>query len=154
MTFRDTDRGYKALRQRLSERAQQVTVGIHEDVGSQVHKDSDATIAEIASFHEFGTSRTPERSFIRAWADEKKAEHEQSLRQIAGAVASGQVASVEQGLERFGVRCVGEVQRRIRDGIPPPLAESTVEAKGSSTPLIDSGELWTSVKHKVEPEKE
>jgi hypothetical protein len=39
----------------------------------------------------------------------------------------------------------------VRAGIDPGLAASTVAAKGSSTPLIDKGELLSSIDYEVGP---
>lgn len=143
------DKGKAALMKRLAEKAKAVTVGIHEDVGSAQHPNSDLTIAELGAVHELGLG-VPERSFIRAWADETESEQKTALRKIGEAVVKGTVPSLGVGLDRFGVHAVGQVQARIRDGIDPPLEDATVAAKGSETPLIDEGTLWTSVKHKVE----
>lgn len=52
-------------------------------------------------------------------------------------------------LERVGLWAQGSIQQRISDGIPPPNAESTIRRKGSSTPLIDTGQLRTSIKYRV-----
>lgn len=148
--IRDRDRGYKALMKRMhSAGASQsiATVGIHEAEGNQ--PEGDVTLADIAAFAEFGTVTEPRRSFIVDWADENEQNHKQELRKIARAIVTGEIGSIELGLERFGLRAVGEIQKRIRDGIPPELAQSTIDAKGSSTPLIDQGTLWQSIRHKV-----
>lgn len=160
--IRDTDKGYKALMARLAKAASgaRVTVGIHEAEGSKpAEGDSgDATLIEVAAYNEFGGPATdekplgnpPRRSFIADWEDESVDEHREQLRKIGQAIVKGTIPSVEVGLDRFGLHAVGEVQQRIKAGIEPENAESTIERKGSSTPLIASGQLWTSVTHHVE----
>lgn len=37
----------------------------------------------------------------------------------------------------------------IQSGIPPALAQSTIDAKGSSTPLIDTGQMMGDITSKV-----
>jgi hypothetical protein len=137
-----------------------VTVGIHEEQGAATHQQEDnfgegfgqaspPTIAEVGAFHEFGLG-VPQRSFIRAWADENDGVNKKRLRKIADAVVSGHISSPRQGLERFGLLAVGEIQRRMADGIEPALDERTVKQKGSSVPLIDTGQLRSSITHRVE----
>lgn len=126
-----------------------VTIGVHESEGSAAHGEDGATLIDIAGYHEFGTSTIPARPFISGWADEKRADIEGDLHKMGVAIIRGKVPSVRIALERLGVKFVGDVQVRIKSNIAPPLAQSTIDAKGSSTPLIDTGQLWTSVTHKV-----
>jgi len=39
---------------------------------------------------------------------------------------------------------------KIKSGVPPPNAPSTIKKKGSSTTLIDSGDALGSIDHKIE----
>jgi hypothetical protein len=146
----DRDNGARALVKRVKDarKGAVVTVGIHEAEGSAAHGD-DVTLADVASFAEFGLGN-PQRSFLRDWFDENEAENRERLRKIGQAVIDGKVASVEQGLDRFGLFAVGSIQQRISAGIAPPNAESTIAAKGSSVPLIDLGTLRAFITHKVE----
>lgn len=160
---RDTDKGFKAMLKRITNASAGLTVGVHEADGSKPHEPkpkSDAsgveikakeplTIIQIAAFHEFGTSRMDRRSFIADWADEDEQEHKRQLSQMARAVYQGTVASAEQALYRLGNLYVGEVQRRISQGITPPLKQSTIDRKGSSKPLEDTGQLRSSIRFVV-----
>ena len=152
-SVKDEDRGYHALIKRLTgdaTRKHDLTIGIHEAEGSQTARGTEAlTVAQLGAFHEFGLG-VPRRSFIADWFDDTKAEHEEQLRKMAKAVVAGTVPSIEIALERLGNRYVGEVQRRIRQGIPPPLKPATIKRKGSSVALIDSGQLWTSLRYRVD----
>ena len=56
-------KGIEKLFKRLSEKGS-VDVGIL--TGEGQHEESDLTIAEVGFFHEFGSVRAPERSFIRS----------------------------------------------------------------------------------------
>jgi hypothetical protein len=153
--FRDTDKGFDALKIRLTAAARGATlsVGIHEVEGSeQAEGSDDATLIEVAAYNEFGgpDNNPPQRSFIAAWADENTDAHRDMLRKSSAAVVKGKLPSLTVALERLGLRFVGDVQQRIRAGISPENAESTIARKGSSTPLIEGGQLWTSVTHQVE----
>ena len=145
------DNGYDAMMKRLERADAHVTVGVHEEEGSEDAGDG-ATISDVAAFHEFGLG-VPRRSFIGDWSDENEEANRKVLRQTAEAVAKGSVATAEQGLDRAGLHFVGEIQRRIRDGIAPELEDATIAQKGSATPLIDTGQLWQSIRHRVKPAK-
>jgi hypothetical protein len=154
------DRGANAMIARLRKMAagQNLTVGIHEAEGAQAAEGSDdATLIEIAAFNEFGGPPTeskpegnpPRRSFIVDWADENVEENRAALRKSAAAVLKGTVPDMTTALNRVGLLFVGRIQARIKAGIEPANAESTIERKGSSTPLIDGGQMWKSVTHQV-----
>jgi hypothetical protein len=126
---------------------QRIHVGIQ---GSQAAADHGGlTTAEVASFHEFGLGNNPERSWLRGWFDEKKETNRQAMVEHAKAVVKGKLQP-NQMMERLGQKFVGEIQERISAGIPPELKAATIRRKGSSTPLIDTGQLRTAVTYKVD----
>lgn len=144
--FSDQDKGWKALRKRLGDAlGLSVTVGVHAPEGAKL--DGKLTVAELATIQEYGLG-VPERSFIRAWADDMRAENDIALRKIAQAIIKGKYDG-RTGLDRFGLLCVGQIQTRISNGIPPANAPSTIKRKGSSTPLIDDGQLRSAIRHQV-----
>ncbi len=145
----DRDRGLKALVRRVKKaRSRAITVGIHSGEGGAPTAGG-AAVADVASIHEFGLGNSPERSFVRAWAEENESENHDVLRKLGELVVKGR-NTVDDGLEKAGVFFAASMQKRIQGGIPPELAESTIERKGSSTPLIDTGQLIGSITHKVE----
>ena len=109
--------------------------------------DKGVTVVEYAAFHEFGLG-VPRRSFLADWMTEQQAEIQQTVRAVVKSVTQGKY-DAETGLERAGARFVGLVQARIATNIPPPLAASTVAAKGSSVALIDTGLLRSSITYVV-----
>jgi hypothetical protein len=145
----ERDNGYKALLARFDAPQGSVTIGVHEAEGSAPTEDGEATLLDVAMFNEFGTASIPPRSFIGAWSDENEETNRERLRLIGEAVVAGKLPSIEVGLERFGLLCVADVQERIAAGIPPENAPSTIEKKGSSAPLIDTGQLRSSITHQV-----
>jgi hypothetical protein len=62
--------------------------------------------------------------------------------------------SEDAALGLLGTKAVGEIQKRMARGIKPDNAPSTIAAKGSSTPLIDTGRLRQSVTYAVVDTKE
>lgn len=135
------DRGYNALLKRMTQAAANVTVGIHEEEGSASEGDG-VTVAEVASFHEFGLG-VPQRSFIRDWFDENLEANNERLRKLAQAVATGKLASLQQALERFGLFAVGSIQQRMAQGIGEDKAD------GTPATLVDTGQLRSSITSKV-----
>ncbi|HVJ26384.1 MAG TPA: hypothetical protein VM493_02545 [Vicinamibacterales bacterium] len=138
----------------------ELTVGIHEAKGSETkevregEEASDMTLSDVAIIHEFGapSAGIPERSFIRAWADESKARHDEEMAKMAKLVIAGKM-DLETALARLGLRRQAEVQKRIADGIPPPNSPKTIEAKGSSKPLVDTGQLRSAISHEIKVTK-
>lgn len=150
----DRDKGAKRLAKALKQSAI-VTVGIHEKEGAEA-KDPEGglSLVEVAAVHEFGSeaANIPRRSFIRDWFDETEQKQQERLRKLFDMVAKG--GDLETLAKRFGLLCQAEVQARIALGIPPPLEEETIARKGGkSTPLINTGQLRTSITNQVEIKK-
>jgi len=164
--IRETDRGWDQLRGRLAAEMRRavVTVGVHAD---EEAVGDGTSMALIASVHEFGSEKAgvPERSFIRATVDDKREEYTTVLRRIAAAAMRG--GSVRAGLHRLGLLVTADIQRTIRERIPPPLAEATIAKRlkrlgksgqpkndrfGGFTPLVDTGRLINSIRHEVSDE--
>ena len=153
------DKGYAALFNRLSGKLGEVTVGVHDDVGSQPHpgpirgrdrrKPGNATIADVATWLEFGTVRNPARSFVRDWADRHDQDHRSIMGKLAAAVIRGTIPSAEEACRLLGEKLKGSMVRDMGDGLQPPNAPSTIERKGSSTPGIDSGTVRKAIDFKV-----
>lgn len=156
LQLRDRDRGYRELLRNVGvgsgadsvHRRNTVLVGISGPKASAQHADSQLDVVTVASFAEFGLGQ-PERSFIRAWVDEERDKILALIRRGALAVVRGKM-SKEQALEVIGAKLVAMCQARIKRHIPPPNAPATIAAKGSDVPLIDKGQLWSSITYLVE----
>ena len=153
-TVTDRDNGWKALRARVAKlKGARVRVGILDDAPKQESSGappSKLTVAEVAAIHEFGApeANIPQRSFVRATVDAKAAE--------IAALQHGQASAVFQGktelgpaLDRIGAKVASMMQATIAAGITPPLKPETVERKGSSKPLVNTGQLKSSITWKV-----
>lgn len=113
--------------------------------------DAELTLVEVATFNEFGTrdGRVPSRPFMAISA-------ETGRRALKHLVANGWV-SVLRGRRRvedlpdlLGLKHVSQIQRTISDGVDPANADATIYAKGSSKPLINTGQLRQSITYLVE----
>lgn len=148
----DRDQGYDALRKRLEGlHGARVKVGVHAKQGAAQHKGDDAepvTVLDVATWAEFGIGQ-PERSWLRAWYDSTNAKSRAEISRALKAVVAGKT-DANAALNRLGARFAGEIQARIAQGIDPPNAPSTIAKKGSSTPLINTGQFRTSITWSVE----
>lgn len=139
------DHGANALVKAMQE-AQGVTLKVGVLEGGESH--GTLSVGEVAAFHEFGTATIPERSFIRAWYDESLERNKQAFRAVMKSVTRGEITTA-QAFGQLGALFVADIQKRIVEHIPPPLADSTIKAKGSSTPLVDTGQLKASITYEV-----
>lgn len=130
----------KALRELMVDKT--VTVGIHEDAGQ--HESSDLTMVHVGAIQEFGAGNTPARPWLNPGVASGNVEYVSIIEQT---LADG--GTPEQALNKIGVVAVAKVQKYMTDLRTPPNAPSTIKAKGSSNPLIDSGALRQSVTYKV-----
>lgn len=122
-----------------------VDVGI---IDAGKHADSDLTVATIGFAHEFGTATIPERSFIRATTKEKRKEIVKLQTKLLKKIQSGEI-STEKALGLLGAFVAGLISKKIVDIKAPPNAPETIKRKGSSNPLVDTGQLKNSITWEV-----
>lgn len=147
VSFRDRDLGFKGLvKLAFGFRQASVAVGVTEADGAK--SEGALTVLDVANIHEFGLGTAPERSFLRAYFDQNEPRIQKMLIALMEAALKGKYTK-EQILEILGQKMVGEIQARISAGIEPPLAQATIDKKGSSTPLIDTGQLRASISYKA-----
>lgn len=144
---KDTDKGWKRIQRAFAKLGpgMSVAVGIQGAVATAAHSGG-VTNVELGAIHEFGAPKAgiPQRSFLRATADENVNRIAKRFEVIARGVADGGTAT-EGGLLQIGEEFRALVIDRIKAGIPPPLQQATIDRKGESTPLIDTGALIGSI---------
>lgn len=147
---KDTDHGYNRTVKGLFDAGtpRQLLVGIQGVEAAAPEGESQLTVAEVANRHEFGIG-VPERSWLRAWFDERRGEIERDLSRVMRRVSEGRL-TLDQGLNLLGQKYQAQIQERISNGIPPPNSDATIAAKGSSTPLIDTGQMRSSITYILE----
>lgn len=104
---------------------------------------------DVAIANEFGTDTIPERSFLRSTADAQREQIAAFKAREWDRILRGQ-STVREALGRLGAWHRGEVQRTITRLREPPNAPSTIRAKGSDNPLIDTGQMRQAVNYEVE----
>lgn len=125
-----------------------ITVGIHESAGQ--HPDAGITNAQLGATLHFGTmnGRIP----ARPWLDVGVAS---GNKEYVSIIANGLENNLplDQILNQIGVVAVGNVQLYMTQLKSPPNAPSTIDKKGSSNPLIDTGNLRSSVTFELTSEQ-
>ena len=114
--------------------------------GSGGYEDG-VTVAQVAAWNEFGTRNMPSRPFMRDTVNLNKAEVKRTFDEAAKAILNG--STEDRELEKIGVLAKAMMQKQITDGGYAPDAPSTVRKKGSSHPLIDTGQMRQSVNYVI-----
>ena len=104
--------------------------------------------AQIVYWNEFGTDdgKIPPRPFMRLSIEKN---NKKWLNFTKKALLNNNL-DFKKAINQLGLLMVGDIQKEITDLKTPPNAESTIKKKGSSNPLIDTGLMRNSVKHKIE----
>lgn len=132
-----------------------VKIGVNESAGAHDGEGPTLSNADIASFHEFGTTfedgseNIPQRSFIGSSIDELRPELKELSKKLQGQILVGKLTT-KQALGLLGEKVKAHIINKINSGIDPGNAPETIIRKGSTTPLIDTGQLKQSITYKVE----
>lgn len=121
--------------------------------------ETDAGNIEKAVWNEFGTrggasgggwgGPVPERPFLRNAMRDNKGKYRNGMRASAAKLLTGKT-SISVVLSKLGIMAQGDVQESITSLQSPPNSPTTIELKGSSNPLIDSGEMRGAVTWKID----
>lgn len=139
---KDIDRGWNNIVRELEKaKGMEVAVGILE--GSQNEGQS---IAEYATYNEFGTDDVPSRPFMATSFDENVAEINSDFKRQADAMVQGK-RTANEALTVIGQKHAGRIQTTITGrNFLPRLAPSTIAAKkGSTKTLVDTGAMANAV---------
>lgn len=107
-------------------------------------------VAMIAATHEFGSPERgiPERSFLRSSMHENAQKYVRLNKLNLVSILRGGLTA-DQALGQLGEMAKGDVQVKIRSGDFTPLKQATMDRKGSSKPLVDTGQMVQSVSYEV-----
>lgn len=140
---------YKRKLELLKLRKAYVKAGV---LGGTTRNDTDLTNAQIASIHEYGLGKVPARPFIRPPFDIMRDQYLTMLRNGFKKAASRMSPDLfRQLLGLIGQKMVADIKNYVTQGtgVPPPLSSATIKRKGSSRPLVDSGQLLNSITFQV-----
>lgn len=118
--------------------------------GEERSPDGPLTLAEIGAIHEFGAPNAgiPERSFIRAGVQDRMVTIRSMFKTYAKKINKGEMTQ-QQALGLVGLQAQAGIQAKFTDGTLAPNAPSTIAAKGSSRPLIDTGQLRAAISYEI-----
>lgn len=139
------DRGFERIRREIRRlEGRSIKVGIQSDAGAEP---DGAAIVNVAAWNEFGTEHIPSRPFMRHMADTKRGSLHQVATRAYNTLLSGGSADATLGI--VGQWYEGEQKWVLRDGPWTPNAPSTVAAKGSATPLIDTARMVNAIRYVI-----
>lgn len=145
MGVKDIDKGFKKLVQTFGKVDKSFTkVGIFEE---STYPDG-TQVAQVAFWHEFGTTKMPSRPFMRQTLKLKEDELKKVIDGQTRNLIDGKV-NERRALEGIGAFYSGAMKQTITTARFAPLSPVTLELKpGKTTPLIDTGVMRTSITHK------
>ena len=138
-----------------------VKAGILASSGAETYKDEDMfkdtideiTVFQIGMIHEFGVpeKNIPSRSFIRVPIENNIKEITKLIENNHKLVSENSM-SAKVALDRIGLKAQNTIKESFRNNDWKPLKRATIKRKGSSRPLIDTGQLIGSISYIVEKE--
>jgi len=110
-------------------------------------------VAAVAFWNEFGTSRVPPRPFFRTmprpFFRQMIAKESPTWPGKMAKLAKATDYDGDKVLTLMGEDIKGALQQSINEFQSPPLAPSTIEAKGFAKPLIDTSHMLNSITYEV-----
>lgn len=135
----------KKLQKILKELAdKEVRVGFQQ--GKATEEDG-TDVCDIAAWNELGTVNMPSRPFLRMSVDDNSDKINSFMSAQKRSIINGEPA--ERILKKIGIFQKDLIQEKITEGSFAPNAPSTIKAKGSSKPLIDTGRMRQSVNFEI-----
>lgn len=144
-TYQDHDKGWKAILKEIKKLGKmKLEVGV---LGNAPRHPSGLNVADIATFNEFGTSSIPARPFIRSTFDENTEKYQRWAQKSVSLIGAGM--SANNVAKRMGEMIKSDIQRKIVAIKMPPNSAATIQRKGSSNPLIDTGRMRQSIDYRL-----
>jgi hypothetical protein len=156
--FEETDKGYNELVDTLNEidDGDGVTIGVHAKDNDPASSEGEIGLAGLLSVHElgayiegtaFGDIEIPARPVLRPAVTENERRINDQIGDALESVLEGRMSRRQMWM-RVGAKVVGYAQQRFGDeSVLAPLADATIQnrRKGSSAPLLDTGNLKQSI---------
>lgn len=163
---------WRRVREAMLASPARVRVGIlrattHTTIEAGILMTKPISMLELAAIHEFGSpaANIPERSFIRSTVNTKRTELNEAIDNIVGrSIASvlrkthiyrsDVVEATKKALGLVGQKAVALMRQTIRQRQtvgpdPQQLKPETIARKGSSLPLVDTGQLINAITYEV-----
>lgn len=131
-----------------------VEVGITQDAATANIYENGDNVAQVAARHEYGYG-VPLRSFLRVPFEIKNREIEDMMQRLMTAALDGRT-NIDQALGLLGTEMVNISKGAFDNngyGTWTPLDPQTIEDKGSSRVLIDTGTLRRAITYRIGEEQ-
>jgi hypothetical protein len=124
-------------------RPESVRVGFLEGA----HYPDGTPVGLVAAVNEYGAPSRgiPPRPFFRNMIADKSADWPEALGKTLQATGLDQT----KALELMGQGVAAQLRQSIVETDSPPLAQSTIDRKGSSKPLVDTGVMLNSIDYEI-----
>jgi HK97 gp10 family phage protein len=142
----DKDKGLKRIVANIKELSDySIKMGV---LGNQMVEG--VSVVDYAIYNEWGTSRIPARPFMGTTYDRYADELIVRAKHLAGEMIEGRMKP-KQVVDTLGLWYVSKIKMTIREAKSwaVPNAASTINLKGSSSPLIDNGRMLNAVNFEV-----
>jgi len=115
------------------------------------HNKANVPVAQLAFIHEFGSParNIPARPFFFPGLRNARPRLAAIAKAYALRVSAGERGAIKAGLEALGNEAVVSIRRKLLRGPFVPLKPETIRRKGSSKPLVDTGEMLASIEYRV-----
>lgn len=139
----DIDLGYDDIIKSMPKK-EEVEIGYYEE-------GEDFGLASLATAHEFGGGKSPERPFMRRSFDSGVNDLVKLESKLIGKMIDGRI-DIKMVMEVIG----DEHKNQIMNGVKSRTlgleanAQVTIDRKGSDTPLVDTGRLINGIQVKVQ----
>ncbi|HVI10225.1 MAG TPA: hypothetical protein VND65_18185 [Candidatus Binatia bacterium] len=117
---------------------------------------TDITNAALAYLHNYGspTQNIPARPFAEPGIEAAKVEIGDGFQKAGLAALDGKPDVMMKNLHAIGIRASTSIRNKINEGIPPPLAASTIRARKrrgrtGTKPLVDTAQMRNAVTYVV-----
>ncbi len=150
----------KAIERLATER---VMVGFPNSTNERREADSPLSNAQIAYIQNYGApeANIPQREFMAPGIRAKQTEINAYLKKAGKAALEGDIMRMDRNFAACGLVGEAGIKLAIQKGIPPPLAQATVDARrrrhpsrkattpNDTKPLIDTGQMYRAVTYVV-----
>ena len=103
------------------------------------------SVADVAAANEFGGGHRPPRPFMRYTLEHRGRKWKKILQDILPQYFD----NIKKAMEHLGDAAAEDLADMIRIWTAPPNAPSTIKKKGFNDPLVDSGQMMSSVRWRV-----
>lgn len=122
--------------------------------GNQIHRPSitsgstgSISIKDLAAIHELGLG-VPKRAFISPALNKNRVKYIKYIgKQLTPIIRRRQ--TINAAWQTVGIMAVADIQEYMITAQFTPLAPSTIARKGSSKPLIDTGQMRQAITYRV-----